>query len=171
MKFKLKDFENLYHQHFNSVSQFVVFRVSNVYDAQDIVSNVFVRLFEALQRKDQDIDELEAYLIQMAKNEIARYFTKAQNSVLIEDIYPDHEDVFVDTYDLEEAVFDGFEIERIQKAIQVLDVLDQHILITKFKFDLSFKEIAMGLNKQENSIKTRYYRALKALKELLEVQS
>jgi len=162
------DFESLYKATFTQLSQHVFFKVAQASDAQDIVQNVYSDFYTYVYRKGKVIDNVLAYLIQMANHELQKYYKKKQALP----VFDESEDQnwlesIEDPSDVEASTFNRFEIEAILKEIKNLSSLDQKILGAKFRYDLNFSEIASRLMLSENTIKTRYYRALKQLKEKL----
>lgn len=162
------DFESLYKATFNALSQYVFFKVAQISDAQDIVQNIYSDFYTYVHRKGKVIDHVEAYLIQMAKHELQQYYKKKKNLPLLDET----EDQYLlesieDPHDLEVLTFNKFELEAILLEIKHLSLLDQKILGAKFRYELNFKEIAQRLDLSENTIKTRYYRALQQLKSRL----
>ncbi len=167
MNVNINHFERIYRKYFGQISKFVIFKVPQISDAEDVVSNVFTNFYIQLKKKNIEIDNIEAYLIQIAKNELSKFYKSKSKSILIDDDWKDKIDVVAADFDLEEAVFNKFDVERIEKALNKLTPLDQRIITAKIKFDMSFKEISDQLKVKENSVKTRYYRALETLRQII----
>lgn len=164
MKISVQQFESIYRKQFQHISKLVLFKVPQVSDAEDVVANVFTDFYQLLRKKEIEIENVEAYLVQMAKNELSSFYKKKSKLVLIEDVW---EDKYIDIqadFDLEETLFNQFSVEVIEKKLKLLSALDQRIIVAKIKFEMSFKEIAEQLKVKENSVKTRYYRGLELLK-------
>lgn len=166
MQFNVNHFESIYRKYFKQISQFVIFKVPQMSDAEDVVSSVFTNLYIQLRKKSLEIDNIEAYLIQISKNELSKFYKQKSKSILVDDDWEDRLETVVDDFDLEESIFNKFDLESIEKALLQLSVLDQRIITAKIKLDMSFKEIAQALSVKENSVKTRYYRALETLRQV-----
>ncbi len=167
MQFNVNHFESIYRKYFGQISKFVIFKVPQMSDAEDVVSSVFTNLYIQLRKKSLDIDNIEAYLIQIAKNELSKFYKQKSKTILVDDDWEDKLEQVVDDFDLEESVFNQYEIERIEKALLQLSPLDQRIITAKIKLEMSFKEISEQLIVKENSVKTRYYRALETLRQMI----
>ena len=167
MNVNVNHFESIYRKYFKQISMFVIFKVPQMSDAEEVVSSVFTSLYIQLRKKSLDIDNIEAYLIQIAKNELSKFYKQKSKTILVDDDWEDKIDTVLDDFNLEESVFNKFEIERIENALKKLSTLDQRIISAKIKFDMNFKEIAEQLKVKENSVKTRYYRALETLRQIL----
>ncbi len=73
MQFNVNHFESIYRKYFKQISQFVIFKVPQMSDAEDVVSSVFTNLYIQLRKKSLEIDNIEAYLIQISKNELSKF--------------------------------------------------------------------------------------------------
>jgi RNA polymerase sigma-70 factor (ECF subfamily) len=75
-----------------------------------------------------------------------------------------------DDSDVHTEVINTFTHDVIAREVQSLSDLDQKILAGHVRFEMTFAEMAKQLDLSENTVKTRYYRALKTLRERLEHQ-
>lgn len=161
-------FETIYHQTFESVSKYVYFNVAQAHDAEDIVQDVYLRYYREVILKGKSIENPKAYLLAMAANQLKRYYRfKAQRPVqlnseeleILENI-PDDQDVHVE-------IINRFSVDAILREIMTLSDLDQKILSGHLRFGMTFAELSRELALSENTIKTRYYRALRTLRDRL----
>lgn len=161
-------FESIYRATFTTLSKYVYFKVAQASDAEDIIQTIYIDFFNYIVKKNKDVDNVQAYLMQMANNELSKYYKKRnelpitfdeEKLILLENI-PDDVDIELD-------ILNSIESDTIFNLVKKLSILDQKILGAHFRYDMTFKEIAHTLNLTENTIKTRYYRALKELKEIL----
>ena len=162
-------FENIYHATFNILSKYVFFKVASLEDAQDIVQNVYAQYYNLVIQKNKVIENPQAYLMSMATNELTLYYkNKANQAILLTD---DEFNIFEnipDDSDLALEIIEKSTVEMIYKQIKSLSKLDQKIIGGRFRYDLTFSEIATQLEVSENTIKTRYYRAIQTLKDKLD---
>lgn len=160
-------FETIYHATFNTISKHVYFKVAQSSDAEDIIQTIYIDFFNYIVRKNKTVENVQAYLIQMANNELSKYYKSKnelpltfseENQNILENI--------ADETDIEFDILNTYESNTIFALVKKLAILDQKILGARFRYDMTFKEIAISLAISENTIKSRYYRALKELKEL-----
>ena len=59
-------------------------------------------------------------------------------------------------------------LEDLTRLLKRMDVESQRILIAKVQLDMTFAEISVVLNLNENTVKARYYRALLKLRKEVE---
>lgn len=131
--------------------------VKNTIDTDDVFSDVFLAYFKK-ERTFESEEHRKAWLIRVtincAKDLLAQ---RAQLQQLHEETLPDQSARDIDTYmDLHEA------IEQLRPEYR-------EIIKLYYLDDLSVKEIAQILNKNENTIKTHLFRARETLKSVLEV--
>jgi len=165
-------FETIYHASYKTLSKFVYFKTSQLADAEDIVQNVYIHYYHSVIKQNKIIDNPLAYLMEMAKNECALYYKDKsnQNDYLSESDLDILENIPSDT-DLALETIDKFTIEEIYAKVKTLSELDQKIIGGRFRYELTFAEIADLCELSENTIKTRYYRALNLLRKKLELKN
>jgi len=166
-RYKEQDFETIYHATFKALSKHVYFKVAQTSDAEDIVQNVYTNFYHYVHKKGKPIDNVQAYLIQMANNELKTYYQNKTNEPITLDDDLDILENIPDESDLAMDIIEKFEIEAIAEAIKKLPLIDQKIMGARFRFELTFREISVQLDIPENTVKTRYYRALGQLKSVL----
>jgi len=161
-------FETIYRATFNPVSKYVYFNAAQLADAQDIVQNIYAHYYHSVIQKDKTVENPQAYLMTMAKNELALYYKdKAIQPIQLDEDAQSAFENIPDETDLALETIEKFAVEAIYQQISTLDPIDQKILGGRFRYELTFAEIAQSLNLSENTIKTRYYRAIQVLKDKL----
>ena len=130
--------------------------VKNSTDADDVFSEVFLAYFKK-ERTFESEEHRKAWLIRVtincAKDLLAQ---RAQLQQLHEETLPDQTARDADTY------------MDLYKAIEGLRPEYREVIKLFYLDDLSVKEIAQILNKNENTIKTQLFRARETLKSVLE---
>lgn len=158
-------FETIYHATFKTISKYVYFNSAQLADSEDIVQNVYAHFYHSVIQKDKPVDNPQAYLMTMAKNELALYYKdKASQAIQLDEEGLSAFDNIPDETDLALETIDKFSVEQIYKQIETLDSMDQKILGGRFRYELTFAEIAKAMEISENTVKTRYYRSIQVLK-------
>lgn len=169
-RISLDDFEGIYRQHFDALAQYVFFKLDQISDAEDIVQTVFQKLYHALRKRDRDVDNIEAYLTQMANFELSRFYkSKAPAQYSLDDPHASMIEP-QDDQDIEKEILDRCAIDVLVRCVKDLPPEDQRILVAKVKWEMTFQEMAHHFKRPENSIKTHYYRILRKLKESIQSQ-
>jgi len=160
-------FETIYHATFNTISKYVYFKVAQLSDAEDIVQAIYIDFYNYIIKKNKSVENVQAYLTQMANNELSKYY-KSKNELPItfsEENMKALENI-QDESDIEFEILNSNDSNEVFNLVKNLSLIDQKILGARFRYDMTFKEIAQLLSLTENTIKTRYYRALKELKKM-----
>ena len=165
MKYTPDDFDAIYHATFPQVSKFVHFKVADLEDAQEIVQNVYLDFYRYICKNDKQLDNVSAYLVSMAKNELTRYYkTRSETPVVLEDEDNLMLQQIPDDQDLELEVLNSLSTQEIWDIIETMPKLDKQILIAHYHFDLPFSEIARSLSMPGSTIRSRHQAAIETIK-------
>ena len=153
---KIKELEIIIEQHQNRLLSFAFYRIGLYEEAQDIVQDVFLKLYENL--RFLETKNLKTYLLKSISNACADYHRK--NRINFEEIE-----------NLKDTVLDEEKSECVAEFLRIEDLLKDlpseqaEILKMKFIDDLNFVEIAEILNINVNTVKSRYKYAINKLKQ------
>jgi len=164
------DFEKIYHETFTTLSKYLLFRVAQVSDMEDLLQNIYSDLYRKVLLKNKEVDDMHAYLTQMANNELKRYYRwkKKAPLTLIDDEASSWVADIPDPLNSDLLAIERATSEWVETALQRLELPLQQILIAKIKLDLTFAQIAESMGVNENTIKARYYRALSRIRKEME---
>ncbi|MBI5823780.1 MAG: sigma-70 family RNA polymerase sigma factor [Chloroflexi bacterium] len=156
----------VYDQYFSEVYRYALYRIGDQTLAEDIASDVFIRLLEAVQDGRAPQTNLKGWLIGTASHVVADHMRKKYRR-------PEEEisDSLPDLMPGPAAEVDQREQNRVvQSAYTQLTPEQQHVLALRFGQGYSLEETATFMNKNINAIKALQFRALAALqRELGEV--
>jgi RNA polymerase sigma-70 factor (ECF subfamily) len=161
---KHSDFETIYRATFTTLSKHVYFKVAKMSDAEDIIQEVYLDYYRYIQAQDKDVENVQAYLIQIANNKLSHYYKDKAMMLAIED----DNRVFDQTEDplqLEHTVLDKATLDQIFDEIMHLDEVDQHIMLGYYRFGLNYRELSEKLDMPESTIKSRAARIIEQLRE------
>ncbi len=165
MKYTPDDFNAIYHATFPQISKFVHFKVSCLEDAQEIVQNVYLDFYRYIFAHDKKIENISAYLISMAKNELSHYYkTKSEIPFILDEADNMMLEQIPDDQDLEGEVINSLSTQEIWNIIETMPDLDKQILVAHYRFDLPFSEIARSLNMPGSTVRSRHQAALETIK-------
>lgn len=161
----LKDFNTLYRETVDSLSQYVFFRVNARQDGEDILQQVYTDFYLYIVSKGKSVDHPLSYLKSMADKHLAALYSKSAQP---EETLVDHLSELLEDpeAEFEALVLDRALAELVWAQIETLPVIDQKILGGYFRFQLSYAEIAQEVNLSENAVKLRFHRAIKHLREV-----
>jgi RNA polymerase sigma-70 factor (ECF subfamily) len=149
----------IYDQYFAEVYRYVRYRINNDTTAEDIASDVFVRLLEAVQKKQGPQTSLKGWLIATASHAVNDHLRRQYRRPLevLSDSLPDR-GISV------HAEVDAREQNRmVQTAYAQLTSEQQHVLALRFGQGYSIEETAAHLKKNINAVKALQFRALASL--------
>jgi len=165
MKYTEADFENIYRATYAHVSKHVFFKVQCLQDAQDIVQDLYYALYRHMQQCVETIANPQAYLVQMANNELSKYYKdKSQRPITIIDDEINLFESIPDNYELELDVLDKTVADELWVEINRFPDLERNLLIARFRFEMSYSEMSKRFTLPETTIKSKVYRSLEILK-------
>jgi RNA polymerase sigma-70 factor (ECF subfamily) len=149
----------IYDRYFPEIYRYVRYRISDDTIAEDIASDVFVRLMEASQRNKGPQTNLRGWLIATASNAVndhhRRHYRRPVEA--LSDSLPDAGASVLSQIDSRE------QNRIVQQALAQLTDEQQHVLALRFGQGYSIEETAAFMNKNANAIKALQFRALASL--------
>lgn len=154
----------IYEQFFAPLYQYVRLKVGDRAAAQDIVSEVFVRLIESAGKRSAPRENLRAWLFTVARNEVYRLYGRPRPLSLsdLEEWMPAPPES-----NPEVRLGDMVHLERVRHALRMLATDHQEVLILRFGQRLSLQETADLLGKSVSAVKSLQFRALDTLRSIL----
>jgi RNA polymerase sigma-70 factor (ECF subfamily) len=156
---------SLHDQLYPVIFRYVTYRLQDDQLCEDITSEVFVRLIDALHHKDHKIKDVRAWVIGVASNLINDHFRQKYRRK-VENL-EDHADL-PDHQSTEGSVDRSLTMSEIRWAMTRLTPDQQHVLALRFSQDLSLEETAGIIGKSVNAVKVLQFRALAAMRRQLE---
>ncbi len=153
----------IYDKYFAEVYRYVRYRLNDAHAAEDIASEVFVRVLEALRNRRGPQTNLRGWLISTAAHIVTDHMRRAYRrpiEALPEDIL-DHGSGPTDEVERREQG------RRFQTAYSHLTAEQQHVLALRFGQGYSLDETASVMQKNVNAVKALQFRALGALQRAL----
>lgn len=153
----------IYDQYFLEVHRYVRYRINDDVAAEDIASDVFVRLLEASQKRQGPETNLRGWLIATASNAVNDHLRRQYRrptEVLSESLADAGTDVHAEV-DLRE------QNRAVQTAYAQLTTEQQHVLVLRFGQGYSLEETAFYMKKKVNAVKALQFRALASLQRFI----
>lgn len=149
----------VYDQYFSEVYRYVLYRLGDQSISEDIASDVFIRLLEAVRSGRGPESNLKGWLIGTANHIVMDQMRKKYRRT--EDEIPES---LPDLNPGPASEVDQREQNRaVQGAYTKLTPEQQHVLALRFGQGYSLEETAAHLNKNVNAVKALQFRALAAL--------
>ncbi|MFZ2096735.1 MAG: RNA polymerase sigma factor [Anaerolineales bacterium] len=160
-------FETLFEHYFDRVFQYVFSRTNNRQVAEDITSQIFLNILEALPRYESR-RPLAAWVFTIARNTLISHyrFTFRHPIQSLEAVGLLESNPFAaisgNTKDVDHYL-------DLEKAMNQLTVKDRELLRLKYAAGLSFDEIGDLLGKSPEAIKMAIHRLLRKLEDGMEL--
>jgi RNA polymerase sigma-70 factor, ECF subfamily len=150
-------FSELYEANFERVYAYVVRRVRDRDEAQDITSDVFHLALKSLPRFEWRGVPFAAWLFRIAYNEIA----DRSKSIAKRRAFFQESDAHVED---PASVDDAERRGRLFKLVERLPRDQSRVIVMRFTEDKSIREIAIALGRSEGSVKQLQFRAMQNLR-------
>jgi len=150
------------------VLNFILQRVNNFEDAEEILQETFISVFEALPFYSKK-SSLLTWVCGIAKHEVADFYRKKKIKSIVFSLFPSLE-LFVSQALSPEGILEKKEFKR--KVLKVLGLLREgyaQVLRLKYIQGFSVREIAEKLGETEKAIESRLTRARRAFARLYAV--
>ncbi len=149
----------VYDRYFPEVYRYVFYRFGNVGLAEDIASDVFVRLLEAVKKRRGPQKNIKGWLLSTASNAVADHLRRVYSrpTEALSESMPDLGSSLTDEIDRRQ------QSDSIRTAYVQLTSDQQNVLALRFGDGYSLEETAAVMRKKVNAIKALQFRALASL--------
>ncbi|UDF16645.1 RNA polymerase sigma factor [Bacillus pumilus] len=154
-KRKIEDqFADYVMEHKHSFYRLSYSYVKNAEDAMDVVQEAIHKALKSVHRLE-DATKMHSWFYKIVVNAALDFLRKKKRVQVTDD----------DTLEfLSQGESDVYEDQDVRRAIEDLPDMYRVIIILRFFEDLKLEDIAHILEENENTIKTRLYKALRLLK-------
>ena len=169
LKKKDKDaFIEAYDLYVNDIHRFIFFKVGNQEEANDLTSIVFLKTWEYIKNNSLvDSRTLKALFYKVARTSIIDYYRSQKPLSSLDD--EDHKiEVIDESQDVISQINLNSDLELIKSKLPELKMEYREVIIMRFINDLTLEEIADVTGKNKSNVRVLVFRALKALRELIE---
>ena len=156
-------FAELYDTHVDSVYRYLLYRVREPSDAEDLASEVFTRAFANIHRYRWQGKSFLAWLYTIARNAVTDRRRRDRPTVDLDDAFGLAENGPT----AHERAVHGEEVDALRGAVKHLTTEQQEVLVLRFVENLSSRQVAKILGKNEGAIRALQFRALGRLRKIL----
>jgi RNA polymerase sigma-70 factor (ECF subfamily) len=160
------DFSDLYNEYFTRVYNYVNYRVSDFHAAEDLTSQIFIKVFIKQQYYQSDKAPISAWIFTIARNTVTDYYRQRQRTahVSVEEKaeLADFGRNLDDTMALKEIC------SHLRQALTELSQREREIIALKFWSGFSNREIASFTGYSESNTGVILFRAMQRLRRVLE---
>ena len=165
------DLEILISRYLKPIYRFVFRFTGNSDDTEDITQDVFVKMWRNIKKFDRS-KNFKTWIFSIAHNTAVDFVRKKKSIPFSE--FDDEEggnaitDTLADDTSLPDELFRTKDLsESLSYAIDKLPPKQRTVMLLRYSDDFTFKEIAQSLNESIDTVKTRHFRGVARLKDLL----
>ncbi|MCD6577027.1 MAG: sigma-70 family RNA polymerase sigma factor [Anaerolineaceae bacterium] len=162
-------FGHLYDQYFMQIFKYLLIRSESREDAEDMTELVFIKAWKHLPnfgRKKKE-HNFRAWIFRIAHNTLIDSYRTKKGSLSLESVSQNRSA----NPEPEKIILRNEQVERIHKAVNMLNEVMQQVIVSRFVSGLSHKEIAQSVGISESNARIIQYRTLRKLKALLEEEN
>lgn len=153
--------ECVYIEFKDKVTRYVRGKMVSVHDTEDLVSDVFVKVFNGLADYDESRSSLSTWIYTITRNTVIDYFRKAKCFCEI----PDELCLEDDT---EEGLLNEEALEQLANALENLEERERDLLLLHYYKNKSLKEIARIMGMSYSNTRIIHKKALDRMKQWME---
>ncbi|MCH7523329.1 MAG: sigma-70 family RNA polymerase sigma factor [Chloroflexi bacterium] len=154
----------LYNLYFPRVYRYILARMGNPFDAEDLTEEVFLRVLDAIGRFQWREAPFSAWLFRIAHNAVISQRRKegarGRSSPLSEALP-------VDSQGPEEMVANRLALNEVMRAADTLPEAQRRVIGYRFAAGLTVAETARAMGKGEGNVKVIQHKAIAKLREML----
>lgn len=153
----------LYEQYHLPVFRFLYYRTGDLHAAEDLTTEVFIRMIRSLPGYQPREAPFLAWLFQIARNLAIDHYRKAGagRMVALEETLPAHGE------DPTRAVDRRLTSQKLAEALRSLHEDQRDVIVLRFVAGMSIAETARAMLRSEDAIKGLQRRGLNALRQIL----
>jgi RNA polymerase sigma-70 factor (ECF subfamily) len=157
-------FAQLYENHFDKIFRYVVLKIRNQAEAEDMTQQVFIKAYESIGSYQSQGVPFTAWLFRIAHNQMVDYVRKQSKR---QTVPLDESLQIMDDCDVEHEVETKIEMEKVVLATAKLTKAQREVISLRFAGGLSITEAAKTMRKSEGAIKALQHSAILALRKTL----
>ena len=148
------EFKQLYQKWLKRVYRYFYFRVGSIRDAEDLTSQVFLKIYEDLPRY-RDRGAFSSWLFSIAHARAVDFYRKGGREVALE-----HAAVQVSSSDpLAQATYHD-DLQNVLTLVNTLPDNEQELIRLRFMAELSYREIGQIVGRSEDAVRKALSRLL-----------
>lgn len=153
----------LYERFRLSIFRYLYYRLGDQQMAEDLTSEVFLRMIRSLPGLNPKSVSFQAWLFRIARNLAIDHYRKMS----IRDHVQLDEDVISRDEDIDTSLDKNLTSERLRRALSRLNPDQRDVIVLRFVADMPITQVAQALHKSEDSVKGLQRRGLSTLRQIL----
>ena len=161
-------FLSAYDEYADAIFRHCFFRVNDRARAKELSQEVFVRVWEYLQKHAEDeVENMQALLYRVARNLIIDEYRGRRKHGLSLDLLREEDGFDTEDTRAHEGIIRAVEMTEVEHAMEKLPDHVREALVLRYIDDMSVKDIAALTKETENAVSVRLHRGINELRKLL----
>ena len=163
-------FAHIYRQYVDNIYKYIFFRVNNEEDAQDITSEVFLKAWNYLTTQQKEVHSIKSFLYILSRNTVIDYYRQQRIEVVSCDSMADKlSDQGLQKCEIMAKSDTEMLQNKVKEALRGMKEEYREVIVLKYINGLNTSEIAKIIDKNNSATRVLLHRALKQLKDKIEV--
>ena len=157
---EILDTEKIYRDFYPKVYQYLVNRMGNIEDAEDMAQTVFLKVFSKLDTFDETKSSISTWIFNITRNTLIDHQRSA--SLRVHEEIP--ETMADDSPDMLDALIMEQEQERLANALERLTEEERDLIILHYYKEYTLLKVAEMMNRPYGQIKRLHMKALQKMR-------
>lgn len=153
-------FDDLYQRYAEKIYRFVYFKTFHKETAEDITSDIFMKVIERINQFDSSKGHFSAWIYRIARNTVIDHYRTSHPTEDVEDGTP-----YMSSTDIERDVETDVALEKVREALKTLKQDQREVVMMRLWDGLSHEEISQILGLTESNVKQIFSRTIRKLRE------
>ena len=167
---KEKEFDEIYEKTYHKVVSYVISKCDNLSNVEEIVEDVYVKLYKQLLKGSLYVKDYNSFLIKLAKNELFKYYSLKNKFKVVLNINTDENINLIDNIEdksinIEDEIINKYNMDIIWNNIKKQNLITQKIITLYYLENMKIKDISNLLEMKESTVKSVLYRGINKIKE------
>lgn len=161
--------EQIYIDYKDRVYGYIISKLRNSHDAEDLLAGVFLKVYQNLDSYDSDKASLSTWIYTIAHNEVCNFFRAKSKFGFVADI-DNTSHISDDSESSIEILLKEEQLEDLAKALDKLPERERAVLVLRFYHEYTPKEVAECINVSYSNAKFLQHRAIGMLRKIMLAQ-
>ena len=133
--------EEIYREYYKKVYGYILSKINNATNAEDLTADVFLKVFEKIDTFDETKASVSTWIYTITKNTLIDYYRTRRTF----DEVPETEE---DVSSVEDEVCNSEMLELLARGLETLDEREREIVVLRYSSGKTLREIAaqMGIS-------------------------
>lgn len=154
------DKDKIYRDYQGKVYGYILSKVNSPQDAEEITSDVFVKVYEKLDTFDETKASLSTWIYTITRNTLTDYYRTRK-------VFAEIPETMETDTSVEDDVCNAEMLDNLAKALETLDERERDIIILRFYSGKTLKEIAGNMGISYAYVKVLQNKAFEKLRKYL----